>query len=273
MNDQRQKDEGLERTEFRVPKMDCPSEERAIRTVLEGHPTIRGLKFNLPQRHLTVWHGAGDAAFVESRLKPLGFGAEAIATTAETAAPVETSDAQESRTLWTLLAINGVMFVVEIVAGLLFQSAGLLADSLDMFADAAVYGLGLYAVGRAVKHKLRAAHFSGGLQLLLALGAFFEVVRRFIVGSEPEPSWMILVALVALAANVSCLYLVSKHKEGGAHMKASYIFSTNDVIANLGVILAGVLVAVTGSRLPDLAVGSIIATVVLVGAVRILRLR
>ena len=81
------------------------------------------------------------------------------------------------------------------------------------------------------------------------------------------------VSTVALAANVSCLYLISRHRQGGAHMKASWIFSTNDVLANLGVIGAGALVGWTQSRFPDLVIGTIIAVIVLTGAVRILRLR
>lgn len=100
-----------------------------------------------------------------------------------------------------------------------------------------------------------------------------EVVRRTIGGSEPESLLMIGMATVALVANAACLRLVSKHRAGGAHMKASAIFSANDVIANIGVIAAGVLVAVTASHVPDLAIGTIIAILVLRGAYRILRLR
>ena len=84
---------------------------------------------------------------------------------------------------------------------------------------------------------------------------------------------MMIVALVALAANIACMALIARHREGGLHMKASWIFSTNDVIANIGVIVAGTLVAWTGSRFPDLAIGALIAVVVASGAVRILGLR
>ena len=179
----------------------------------------------------------------------------------------------ESGTLRVLLAINGAMFAVEVVAGWLAQSTGLLADSLDMLADAAVYGLALYAVGRAPGLKLRAAHASGWLQLTLALGAFSEVARRAFFGSAPEPPAMIGVSLVALAANVTCLVLIHRHRHRGAHMEASFIFSANDVLANLGVIAAGALIAATGSPVPDLLIGAAIAGLVLRGAIRILHLR
>jgi Co/Zn/Cd efflux system component len=222
---------------------------------------------------LTVVH-EGDPDNLLKRLAPLNFGA-CLAETGEAtpdganapAAPVD-----ERKTLRLLLGVNAAMFFVEIITGWLAESTGLIADSLDMFADAAVYGVSLYAVGKAARMQMRSARVSEYLQLALAFGALFEVIRRFLVGSDPEPSFMIGIALLALVANVTCMALIAKHRRGGAHMRASWIFSTTDVIANVVVILAGVLVAWTGSHLPDLAAGAIIALVVLCGAIRILRL-
>ena len=182
------------------------------------------------------------------------------------------SDRMEQRTLTALLAINAVMFVVEFVAGWIAQSAGLISDSLDMFADAAVYGVNLYCVGKAASMQRGAARLSGVLELTLAIGAMAEVLRRFALGSEPEPRTMLGIAVLALLANVACLALISKHREGGVHMRASWIFSTNDVIANVGVIAAAILVAWSGSAIPDLVIGAAIAVVVFFGALRILKL-
>ena len=84
---------------------------------------------------------------------------------------------------------------------------------------------------------------------------------------------MIGISLLALAANIACLALISRHRQGGVHMRASYIFSANDVLANLGVIAAGILVALTNSPIPDWTIGTLIGVLVLVGAFRILRLR
>jgi hypothetical protein len=262
------------KTVFSIPKMDCPSEERLVRMALDGAAGIGELRFDFGARTVTVLH-AGDPAPILARLVPLGLGAVLSATSEATAGELGAApgDALEARTLRLLLAINGVMFVVEGVAGWLAQSTGLVADSLDMLADALVYGLALYAVGKAARAKLRAAHLSGLFQAALAAGVLADVVRRLLAGSAPEPPAMIGVSLVALAANVSCLLLVARHRDGGAHMKASWIFSTNDVLANLGVIVAGALVAWTGSRVPDLAIGTAVALLVLVGAFRILRLR
>lgn len=258
---------------FDVPKMDCASEERLVRMALEPLDQVALLDFDLGRRQLTVVH-EGDTDNLLRRLAPLNFGARLVETgEAElgganaSAAPVE-----ERKTLRLLLGVNAAMFFVEIITGWLAESTGLIADSLDMFADAAVYGVSLYAVGKAATMQIRSARFSGYLQLILAFGALIEVIRRFHVGSDPEPPFMIGIALLALVANIACMALIAKHRQGGAHMRASWIFSTNDVIANVGVILAGVLVAWTGSHLPDLVVGAIIALVVLSGAIRILRL-
>ena len=177
----------------------------------------------------------------------------------------------ERQTLRALLVINGVMFFGEIVAGWLAESASLLADSLDMLADASVYGIALYAVGRGIRIQAKAASLSGALQVALGVGVLLEVVRRLFFGSEPVSLFMIAVGMLALVANLTCLLLISKHREAGIHMRASWIFSANDVIANVGVILSGALVMLLDSRLPDLIVGALISVIVVRGGARILR--
>lgn len=179
--------------------------------------------------------------------------------------------AAERRVLWAVLGLNATMFVVEGIAGWLAESTGLLADALDMLADAAVYGIALWAVGRHAAHKLTAARLSGWLQLALGAGVLADVGRRLVVGSMPEPPVIGLVGLLALAANVACLRLLQKHRDGEMHMRASWIFTKNDVIANVAVLAAGGLVALTGSRLPDLAVGAAIAALVIHGGLTILK--
>lgn len=267
-------DAPLSQSRFAIPGMDCPAEEQMIRMALAEGPALTRLDFDLERRELTACH-ADEAAALLARLAPLGFGARLMetrpATAADLAQPAQA--APEARTLKQLLAINALMFGVEILAGWWAQSAGLLADALDMLADAAVYGLALYAVGHAPALQRRAARLSGALQLLLALGMLAEVGRRIFFGAEPLGDAMMGVALLALLANVACLLLISRHRHGGAHMQASFIFSANDVIANLGVILAGALVFWLESPWPDWLIGTLIGLLVLHGAWRILKLR
>jgi cation diffusion facilitator family transporter len=253
--------------------MDCPSEERMIRLAFEGLPGERKLEFDLSKRQLTILHEGPSDPYLAA-LVPLNLGSELLSTEAatfnidtESSSTIET----ETKTLKWLLVINAGMFVIEFALGWIAESTGLIADSLDMFADAAVYSLSLFAVKQTVSKQKQAAKMSGYFQILLALFAIAEVIRRFAFGSEPEAPYMIGVAALALAANVSCLFLLHRHKEGGAHMKASWIFSTNDVIANCGVILAGVLVYFSRSNIPDFVIGLVIGAIVLNGGFRILK--
>lgn len=262
----------LSRSVFRIPGMDCPSEEQMIRLRLSGAP-VQAMSFDLPGRTLTIDH-AGDAQEILKRLLPLGYGAQLQGShLLQDGQDLLASARVEAKVLWLLLGINALMFVIEVVAGWLSNSAGLISDAADMFADAAVYGVALFAVGKTARHQLLAARVAGLLQLILALGALSETGRRVIAGHSPDEMAMIGISMLALAANISCLLLISRHRHRGAHMQASYIFSANDVLANLGVIVAGVLVAWTASPWPDWVIGFGIGLMVLLGSIRILRLR
>lgn len=184
---------------------------------------------------------------------------------------VEIKNREQSRILITLLIINACMFFIEITLGILSESSALIADSLDMLADATVYGIGLYAVGRPALLKIKAANISGIFQIILGISVSLDVIRRLIWGSEPESSLMIVVGIVALIANITCLILISKHKDGEVHMRASWIFSKNDVIANLGIIVSGYLVYLLDSRFPDLIIGMAISLIVIRGGILIIK--
>jgi len=185
---------------------------------------------------------------------------------------VRTSDVQEQkRVLSILLLINGVMFIAEFAAGSISDSSALIADSMDMLADATVYAIAMYATGRGLHAKIRAAHASGVFQIVLAFGVMLDVIRHFTFGSDPESTLMIVMGLAAFAANVVCLILIAKHRNGEIHMRASWVFSRNDVLANLGVIVSGGLVALLASPLPDLIIGFAISIIVMRGGISIYR--
>lgn len=178
---------------------------------------------------------------------------------------------EQKRVLYWLLAINAVLFVAEFGIGWFAQSTALIADSLDMLADAVVYAIGLYAVGRAAHHKARAAMLSGYFQMALGLLIIADIVRRAYFGSEPASGLMMVMGSVALVGNVICLVLIQKHRHGDVNMRASWIFSSNDVIANAGVIASGALVGWLNARWPDMVIGCIIVVIVLRGAQMILK--
>jgi Co/Zn/Cd efflux system component len=258
--------------------MDCPTEEQMVRLALAEVPGVVDLEVDLRRRRLTVLH-SGAADPVLDAVAALGLGARIDGTgplpePPEGGAPPSRGRPApaQRRILVTVLVLNAGMFVLELLAGLWAQSTGLLADSLDMLADATVYGIALAAVGGARGAQVRSARASGWMQLVLAGLVLVEVVRRVVVGSTPEPAVMMAVGVLALLVNVTCMVLLSRHRGDGVHMRASWIFTTNDVLANLGLILAGQLVAVTGSPWPDLLIGTTVALLVASGAWRILRM-
>ena len=252
--------------------MDCPSEEQMIRMKLEELTNIESLRFDIPERRLDVYHTSGyDSIF--AALDSLGLDTKFISS-GQAATPMTNGlHRQERQVLWQVLAINFFFFALEMLTGFIAGSMGLVADSLDMLADSIVYALSLFAVGGTVSRKKNIAGAAGYFQLALAVLGFAEVIRRFVGhGETPDFHLMIIISLLALAGNAICLYLLQKSKSQEAHMQASMIFTSNDVIVNLGVIVAGVIVYLTTSKLPDLTVGTIVFVLVGRGAYRILQL-
>ncbi|QDP71399.1 cation transporter [Legionella israelensis] len=177
----------------------------------------------------------------------------------------------ERKTLTIALILNALMFVVGLTAGIIAQSTALIADSLDMLADSFAYSLGLLAVGRTAKLKKIIAVTSGGLLCFLGLGVLFEVGRRAWFGSSPESSLMIGVACLSLIINTIVLKLLKKFRNGEVHLRATWIFTRADVVANIGVIFSGILVLLTKSRYPDLIVGFAIGLYVIKEALEIFK--
>ena len=177
----------------------------------------------------------------------------------------------ERRVLSIALALNAAMFVVGLVAGLLGESLGLIADSLDMLADALAYGLSLAAIGRPALFKARVAGMSGTLLLVLGLAVMIDVVRRALAGSDPEAGIMLATATLSLLVNATVIRMLTRFRRGEVHLRAAWLFTRADVVANIGVILSAILVFLTGSRYPDIIVGLAIGGYVIREAVEILQ--
>ena len=182
----------------------------------------------------------------------------------------EAKNATERRVLWIALALNAAMAVIGGVAGWIAHSTGLLADALDMLSDATAYAIGLIAIGRTAGFKANAAWRSGSILLLLGFGILIEVGRRIMHGAEPHSGWMISIASLSLAVNVYVLRLLAPMKSGEVHLRATWLFTCADVVANLGVILAGLLVLWIGSPYPDFIIGILIGLYVIKEALEIL---
>lgn len=183
------------------------------------------------------------------------------------------ADPRQHRALAIALGLNAAMALIGGAIGWWAQSTGVLADALDMAADAIAYAIGLAAIGRTVQFKTRAARLSGVILLMLGLGLLIEVIRRGLEGSNPVSEGMLVAALLSLAVNVTVLRLLQPYREGEAHLRATWIFTRADVVANLGVIASAGLVWVLDSRIPDLIVGAAIGAYVVREAIEILRFR
>lgn len=186
-----------------------------------------------------------------------------------TQAPAQTE--QERATLRIALTLNATMFIVGMAAGLWAQSTGLMADALDMLADASAYALALLALTRTVAFKRNAARWSGSVLLILGVGIILDVVRRGLHGSEPQGQIMMAFSVASLVVNVAVLRMLGKFRHGEIHMRATWIFTRVDVLANIGVFVSGLAVWLTEFRVADLLVGLAIGLYVAKEALEILR--
>jgi len=178
--------------------------------------------------------------------------------------------AAERHTLVAVLFLNACMFVAEFSAGLVAGSTALLADSLDMLADALIYALGLFALGRAVHWRSRAALVSGLLQLALGIGVAGQAMAKIFVDGLPDTATMGFFGALALIVNTVCFLLLARFRHGDINLRATWICSRNDMIGNVGVLLAAGLVILLDSMWPDIVIGMLIALLVVRSALRII---
>lgn len=252
--------------------MDCPSEENLIRMKLSDFSSIEGLEFDLEARELSIFY-SGPIDAIHKSIDELQLNVTLMSTAESDGLEVKDGQMQK-KLLGSVFLINLLFFVLEFIFGLIGESMGLMADSLDMLADSIVYGLALMAIGSSVYRKKKVALTAGYIQILLTSIGFIEVFRRFIFNENlPDINTMIVISLLALIANGVCLYLLQKSRnKDQAHIKASLIFTSNDIIINCGVIAAALLVMYFKSPLPDLIISSFVFVLVLKGANRILKL-
>lgn len=178
---------------------------------------------------------------------------------------------RQRRVLLVVLWINAVMFLVELVAGLMAHSTALLSDSVDMLGDAIVYGFSLYVIAKGSVWQARAALLKGAIMAVFGAGIVIEIVLKLLRGLTPSADVMWTVGLVALAANASVLVFLRRRRADDINMRSAWLCSRNDVIANTGVLLAAGGVVLTGSAWPDVAMGLLIAAMFGTSAIDVIR--
>jgi Co/Zn/Cd efflux system component len=167
------------------------------------------------------------------------------------------------RALLAVIAINATMFVVEMWAGLTSGSQALKADALDFAGDTATYTLSLLVIGASIRTRAITSLIKSASLAAIALAILITTLLRFMEGGAPEAQTMSLIALLALAANVASVFILLKWRDGDSNVRSVWLCSRNDAIGNVAVILAGILVAVTASPLPDLIVALLLAGIFL----------
>ncbi|MBT3145685.1 cation transporter [Neptunomonas phycophila] len=180
-------------------------------------------------------------------------------------------DPAYKRILWIIIAINGLMFGVEMIAGIQAQSQALQADALDFLGDTLSYGISLWAIGKSVTIRSNAALFKGLSLTLMAIWVLGSTIYRVFVLNSPQPITMGSVAVAAFAANVLSVLLLMRYKDGDANVRSVWLCSRNDAIGNLVVLCAAGAVWWLGSAWPDLLVAAIMAGLFLSSAWQITR--
>ncbi len=175
----------------------------------------------------------------------------------------EAVDSGQRRTILIVLAINVLLFMIELGAGLWADSQALIADSADNLGDALVYLLSFMVIGHSLRWRSGAALVKGIIQLGFGLAIMVSIGASILGQPEPVGTVMIVVAIVALIANLACFGLLMRHRHRDINMRSVWLCSRNDIINNAGVILSGILVVLTGSYWPDIIVAAIVGIIFL----------
>lgn len=173
------------------------------------------------------------------------------------------------RALVAVIAINAVMFFIEMSAGIMSGSQALKADALDFAGDTATYSLSLLVIGASLKTRARASLVKGASLAFIAIVILTMTALRVLEGTPPEAGTMGLIGLLALLANLTSVFVLLRWRDGDSNVRSVWLCSRNDAIGNVGVIIAGGLVAVTGTAWPDLVVAALLAGLFLKSATAI----
>ena len=181
-----------------------------------------------------------------------------------------TDNPRLKRILWFVFILNFGMFFLELTLGYLYKSTALMADSLDMLSDAFVYGVSILVLMRCGHVKAKVSLIKGVVMTVMALYVAYELFSRTLNPTEPDGQIIASIGILALVVNAICFWLLSKYKEGDINLRSAWICSRNDMLANLGVIAAGLLVLYSGNQWPDFVIGAVIAALVLISSFRVM---
>ena len=175
------------------------------------------------------------------------------------------------KALLAVVVLNGLMAVVGLAASIFGHSISIQADALDFLGDAAATGISLAVLSSATALRARVAWWQGFALGALGVGVLLGAIYRAVVGGAPEPTVMSGYGVVGLVVNIACALILLKHRGGNSSVRAAWLYSRNDALGNIAVLTAGLVIAFTGSRWPDLAVALVLAALFIHSAIGIMR--
>ncbi|MFC3726203.1 cation transporter [Neoaquamicrobium sediminum] len=267
-----------EAARYNVTGMDCASCAAKIEKAARGVAGVRDVKVSIASQVMTlsVDDPGTRLPAVEAAVTDLGYRLNRVSEASDDDDDDRIPDLSHvtpayKRALWIVVLLNVGYGIVEAAGSFLAGSQALQADSLDFIGDGLISFLGLMAVGWGLAARAKAALLQGVFLGLLGLGVMASTAYRIFVEHQPESLLMGGFAVVALAVNVAAAAVLIPHRKGDANVRAVWLFSRNDAIGNLMVVLAAGLVFWTGTQWPDLVVAFIIAGLFLQSAWSIIR--
>jgi Co/Zn/Cd efflux system component/copper chaperone CopZ len=249
---------------YRITGMDCPSCVAKIEGAARKVPGVKDVRVSLTSQLMTlqVDDPASRLPEVERTISDLGYKLDRVQFARDDDDRLQdythTTPAYR-RALWIVVLLNVGMGLAEIVAGFVGQSQALKADALDFLGDGTITLLGLIAIGWPIVWRARAAFLQGLFLGVLGIGVLAATAYRVVVLNEPEAEIMGLFGIMATLVNIAAALVLIPHRAGDANVRAVWLFSRNDAIGNVAVVIAAGLVAWTGTPWPDLAVAAVIA--------------
>lgn len=249
-----------EAVRYRVTGMDCPTCAAKVSTAARGVAGVRDAQVSIASQIMTLQLDDPNKSTpqIERAVTALGYRLDRIEDEGEATPPAHVAPTYR-RALWIVVILNLGYGLIEIVGGWLAGSQAVEADALDFLGDGAISLLGLIAIRWGLRARANAALLQGVFLALLGIGVLATTVYRVFVQHAPEAGLMGALGIVALAVNVAAAIVLIPHREGDANVRAVWLFSRNDAIGNLAVVIAAGLVAWTGSVWPDLIVAAGIA--------------
>lgn len=266
-----------ERAQYRVTGMDCGDCAAKIEAGVRKLDGVDDVRVSIASELMTLHVDDRERRLpdVERCVQALGYHLERV----DAAAPGGSGEAKDTirrdpayrRALWIVILLNVGYGLVETGAGLAAQSQALQADALDFFGDGLITFLGLLAIGWGLAWRARAALIQGVFLAVLGAAVLLGTAYRVLVLNEPNAETMGLFGTIALVVNVVAALVLMRHRGGDANARAVWLFSRNDALGNLAVVIAAGLVAWTGTPWPDLVVAFVIAGLFLQSAWSIIR--